>query len=97
MRAPLPPPHLAFYFSDRVRSTEVTVCISSISVRQQYNRAEERHVNWESKEFKKKTEKEKKRSELLLSLWFCGNVNTSPCYIHNIDRDVEINVFSECE
>lgn len=37
--------------------------------------------------------KEKKRLELLLSLWFCGNVNTSPCYIHNIDPDVEINVF----
>lgn len=47
VRAPLPLLHLALYFSDRVRSTEVTVCISSISVRQQYNRAEERHVNWE--------------------------------------------------
>lgn len=46
---------------------------------------------------KKCKKKEKKRLELLLTLWFCGNVNTSPCYIHNINPDVEINVFSECE
>lgn len=61
VRAPLPPLHLALYFSDRVRSTEVTVCISSISVRQQYNRAEERHVNWESKGSKKWKKNVKRR------------------------------------
>lgn len=46
---------------------------------------------------KKNKEEEKKRLELLLSLWVCGKVNTCPRYIHNIDADVEINVFSERE
>lgn len=99
-RTPLPPwRHPALYFSDRERSTEVAACISSISVRQQYNRAEERHVKRESKwlkpKKKKKKEEQMKRWQLLLSLWFCGKVNTWPRYIHNIDPDVEIDVISE--
>lgn len=45
---------------------------------------------------KNKKKEEKKKSQMLLSRWVCGNVNTSLCYIHNIDPDVEINVFLSC-
>lgn len=70
-RTPLPPwRHPALYFSDRERSTEVAVCISSISVRQQYNRAEERHVNRESKWLKQKKRSKRKGGSCCYSYGF---------------------------